>query len=371
MQKPLWFVLQALGSRQLSSICIHSFFPSLFFALEEAGEGPAAAAGAPANWCWGAMSLAAPFWWAAIAVPMLLHGCSAFHEHCPGLGRTERPPSVRHNCLPDGCLPLHVLPVLTGRGHCVSPLLWLRCLLGKVTLGKCPIEVAPSSQPWVSKGGGKRLKHRADTVPRCPQPHCAGSVTQGTRWRSRGRCQAWERCQTLLRNERGGDGKRQLEPAPGPMPPACCRQDHADAAGAMVVLLVPPVPCWGSAADPGALSAGRVCGMLQAVVPNVIFSRRAQHLCLCCILVVCAPVPALSPGAVTAVPALLQRAPARWHCSCCEGGLGPEQPLGSAAVVAVAGRSCHTPWHVLCWHCQRPGPSHHGHGALLPLCSSP
>lgn len=75
MQKPLWFVFQALGRRQLSSICINFFF-FFFLLLEEAGEGLAAARASGAVRCWGVVSLAAPFRRAGMAVPV--HGCSPF-----------------------------------------------------------------------------------------------------------------------------------------------------------------------------------------------------------------------------------------------------------------------------------------------------
>ena len=52
-----------------------------------------------------------------------------------------------------------------------------------------------------------------------------------------------------LRNERGGDGRRQLEPAPGLTPPACYCRGHA---GAMLV------PRWCRAGAAGA--ALRICG---------------------------------------------------------------------------------------------------------------
>lgn len=52
----------------------------------------------------------------------------------------------------------------------VCTLLWVKCLLGKVTLGKCPIEVRLYSQPQALKRGEKRPTHKAYAVPWCPSP---------------------------------------------------------------------------------------------------------------------------------------------------------------------------------------------------------
>lgn len=48
---------------------------------------------------------------------------------------------------------------------------------------KCAVEVTLPSQPWIFKGGEKRLIYKACAVPWCPQPCCTGPVTpvmQGT-----------------------------------------------------------------------------------------------------------------------------------------------------------------------------------------------
>jgi len=67
-------------------------------------------------------------------------------------------------------------------------------------------------------------------VPRCPQPCCAGPVTQGRGGGAAAGAEPGSSAKMPLRNERGGDGRRQLEPAPGLTPPACCCRCRAGAA---------------------------------------------------------------------------------------------------------------------------------------------
>lgn len=80
---------------------------------------------------------------------------------------------------------------------------------------------------------------------------------------------------TLLRNEGGGDGRKQLEPAPGLTPPVCCCRCHRGCA---------------SAAGAELWMQGHWCGSgLQdatgVAVPDAISSRQVQLLLLCCIMV--------------------------------------------------------------------------------------
>lgn len=64
MQKPLWFVSQALGRRQLSSICTNFFFFFFFWRKWEKDLTPPEQA-VKRGAC-GDVSLAEPFWWAGI-----------------------------------------------------------------------------------------------------------------------------------------------------------------------------------------------------------------------------------------------------------------------------------------------------------------
>lgn len=112
----------------------------------------------------------------------------------------------------------------------------------------------------------------------------------GDRVRSCSWCQGWENCQSPLRNERGGDGRRQL--GLGLMLPVGCCWGHSRAMlGCGRAVPVPPGHCCHSRA----LALVRSAGCWMQAVPHAILYRQEHLLQLACAVAFHAFCPCLIP----------------------------------------------------------------------------